>query len=181
MSDQSNDVQKADVPEQKSRRWLKITLVLSLMLNALFVGAIGMGMYRFNQHGGWSGGHHGGSGIAVGARQFFRDLPRERRKELRQKFGKLRREMHAQRADTRQAVNDIVTALDAPELDREKLRVALRAYSTARHGNATHHEEYMLKVVDSLTTAERKKVASSMKKRLERRNKRRRWYRDDKE
>ncbi|MGI9481547.1 MAG: periplasmic heavy metal sensor [Hyphomicrobiales bacterium] len=154
-----------------SGRWLKIGLVLSLMLNALFIGAIGMRMYHVKQHGGW---HH--ARFSPNVRMFLRELPRERRKELRQKFRKLHREMRSSRRDTSQTMRDMFEALSAENYDREKIASAFASLRQARDANATQHEKFFLAMIDNLTPEERKIMVAAMERRMKRHAERRKKF-----
>ena len=74
--------------KRKAPRWMKIVLVISLMLNGLAIGAIGARAWKVHKHG------HGYHAMhALGVHSFLRQLPRERRKELRKKFRQVRGEL----------------------------------------------------------------------------------------
>lgn len=157
----------ADSP--RSGRWLKIGLVLSLMLNALFIGAIGMRMYHVKSSG---GGHL--AGIGQGTRMFFRELPRERRRELRQTFRGVRSAAHLERRKVVAATRNTIAVLEADSYNRASMEEALVSLRAAREGSARQHDKFLLSVIDSLTPEERKLMASTMSRRVDRRAERRR-------
>ena len=163
----------------KSGRGMKIALIVSLMLNALFAGAIGMRVYHVKQTGGW---HHErpGPGPKMGMGRFFHELPKARREELRKKFSTKRVEMRAHHKASREAKEEVITLLRADTFDEEKLSAAFATLSSARGANAKRNNAYLLDVIKSLTPAERKAMADSMVRRNERREQRRRKRRERK-
>jgi uncharacterized membrane protein len=165
---------------KKSSRWLKIALIASLMLNALFIGAIGMRFYHYKQSGGWEHGRHGPS-PRLGMGRFFRELPRERRKELRTQFSEMRREMRGDHSATKQAIVNVVAILRAEKLDSENLAAAFSNLSDVRGANAKRNEEYLLAVVKTLSVEERKAMAEAMTRRRDRREERRKRRKHRKE
>ncbi|MGI9371725.1 MAG: periplasmic heavy metal sensor [Hyphomicrobiales bacterium] len=162
-------------------RWLKIGLVLSLMLNALFIGAIGMSAYKHKNHGGWHGARHGGGGGFLGARQFYQELPEARRKELRSSFRKARSNYRRDFVSDRNAsVEKVASLLEAPELDANQLTEALTAHSQTRRGFSQRYNEHLVEIAKTLSADERKLMAKSMRTAHERRKKRRKKWRDRK-
>ncbi len=177
MSNDDNSTAKKAAPKPPGR-WLKIGLVVSLMLNALFIGAIGMSAYKHKHHGGWHGARGGGGGF-IGARQFFRELPEVRRKELRKQFRKVRRELGRDFVSNRNAsVEQVASILEAPELNIEELSKALDTHSQSRQGYSQRYNERMIEIAKSLSADERKLMAKSMRAAQERRNNRRKKWRE---
>ena len=152
----------------KSPRWMKIVLILSLMLNVLVIGAVGARAWMIHRHG-----HDGAAMHALGVHSFLRKLPRERRKELRQKFGKMRGELRRHRATLIAPMKTMADALAAPELDKAKLEGALRTLRETHESRATARERYLLDLVASLSAEERQMLGRKIAKRLERRE---RWH-----
>ena len=150
--------------KRKAPRWMKIVLVISLMLNGLAIGAIGARAWKVHKHG------HGYHAMhALGVHSFLRQLPRERRKELRKKLRQVRGELREHGYLSTKPLKGFATALSAEQYDRSKVEEAVRSFRRTHEKRAETRERYILELVDALTAQERVMLGRKMLKRAERR------------
>lgn len=154
---------------RKAPRWMKIVLVLSLMLNVVGIGAVGARAWMVHKHG------HGAYAMhALGVYSFLRKLPRERRKELREKFKTMRGELRRHGRSLAEPLKSLAGALSASEFDKSQLESAITALRTTHDMRAVAQEKFLLSFVDSLSPEERRVLGRKILKRIERREK---WHR----
>lgn len=150
--------------KRKAPRWMKIVLVLSLMGNAVAIGAVGARAWQIHKHG------HGYHAMhALGVHSFLRKLPRERRKELKAKIRQVRGELRDHGYSVMKPLKGFATALTAENYDRTKVEQAVRSFRLAHEERAATRERYILELVDALTAEERVMLGQKMLKRAERR------------
>lgn len=154
--------------KRKAPRWMKIVLVLSLMLNVVGIGAVGARAWMVHKHG------HGAHAMhALGIYSFLRKLPRERRKELRQKFKTMRGELRRHGQSLVGPLKGLAGVLAANDFDKGKLASAITALRTSHDMRAMAREKFLLSFVDSLSAEERQMLGRKILKRVERREK---WH-----
>ena len=166
----SDNGERTGETELKPRapRWMKIVLVLSLMINAAVVGAIGSRAWKIHKYG------HGYHAMhAIGVHSFLRQLPRERRKELREKFRRIRSELHEHGYSSMKPLRGFANALAASDYDQSKVEAAVRAFRLSHEERSAKRERYILELVDALSAEERKLLGEKM---LERADRRARWH-----
>lgn len=129
-----------------SPRWLKLALVVSLMVNMLFVGAIaGQLLMRGKHHG------HRGGGIA----DVLRALPEARRKEVGAVWEQNRAEMRAHRDEVRRLRRAARDVIAKEPFDADAARAALAAVSAARAHARARMGEAFVDTMSKLTPQER--------------------------
>lgn len=154
-------------------RTLKVVLIASLALNLLVVGAIGGWMFKWKRHGGpWYG--HGG--IERQLFKFARDLPGQRRSELREQFRSRWKGMRPKFEDIKKTQEAAADVLTADPYDRQKLSAALQESRVRRGERLDGFSELFLDMVGQLTAEERKAFAAHLKERAAK-PRRHRWRR----
>lgn len=171
MSDDSNtpsDVSmNGDQQTPRPRRWIKWALVASLAVNVLIIGfAVGKA-YQFH-HRAWRD-HSAIAHVARQGREFVRDLPRERRRELWQFIKSQKGEFTAYNADADKAVTAFAEALNASDYDPAKVEQALEALQGEAETLLTRGRSVMMEVVGKLSAEERAELAQKLLERGRRR------------
>jgi uncharacterized membrane protein len=143
-------------------RTLKAVLIASLALNFLIIGAVGGWMYKWHRHGGpW----HGHGGIERQLFKFARELPRQRRYELRKMFRNRWKEMRPKPDHFRDVRDSAVAALLAEPYDKQNLTDALEMSRIKRGQLMDGFSGLFVEMVDQLTVDERKAFATFLKER----------------
>jgi hypothetical protein len=148
------------IPELRSRWWTAV-LVVSLMAN-LLVGGLVLGS-RFR---------HGPGPFAflenraqLLPRNFFAELPKERRRELMGVFEANRDQLLRQRLAADSITLKFADVLDAQDLDAEKLKSVVNEFTLGSTSIATQGNALIVDVVNKLTPAERSQLAKLIRER----------------
>jgi uncharacterized membrane protein len=151
--------------QRRAPRWMWITMILSLAVNLLIVGAVLGALWNFRYVRGFA---EGGAPPQFGA--FVAGLPSEKRS----KVDALMREQHAVleplRRDMREARKAAIAAVKAEPFDKEQLRKLSAIYQQTRYRLRAKRAEIFPDILGLLSAAERKEL-------LEWRRQRRRWRR----
>ncbi len=158
MSDLSE--QSSESAKPRSRKWLWVILIISLALNFLTVGAIGGTMWAWH-HGAW--GH--GPGFRHGW-AFMRELPRERRREIRSVIRKYRGTFRPQRKHMRDLGHEVLKTLKAEPFDEQRFAGALEAFYKARAEAHAARHPMIKELARILTPEERELFAKTFRHRL---------------
>jgi uncharacterized membrane protein len=150
-------------PQLKSK-WLKLLLGLSLMLN-LGIGGVLLG--------GLFGNHRmerlaGVSYVQLIPRDFFRDLPRDRRQQLMQIVKDNKDELRQLRATSEASSLKLADALEKPAFAIEDIRQTVAAFATGTESLAARGGDVVVKIVELLTPEERKLLAQAIRQRDQR-------------
>ena len=146
---------------RRAPRWMWIVLVLSLALNLVIVGMAAAAMLHF-RHG------HG-----VG---YFRSLPDDRRNVLVPILKEQRDATQPLRQAVREARRRAGEVLALEPYDRAKLAVAFEEVAATRRTLDKTRGEWLLKLADKMTAAERREYVEW---RSRREHRSRRWRRRD--
>ena len=164
--------QTGQVPQNRGTpRWVWITLVASLAVNLLVIGAIGGSMW-VHRHGG-----PGFSGLPAGThhmRRFVRGLPEERRTEVRRVLGEARRMARPRWREVRQARRAALAVLEREPFDRKAYAGALAQIHAAEKHARSGINQAFVDFAAALTPEERRAFAKWVR---ERRGHRRYWRR----
>ncbi len=134
-----------EAPARKSRRWLLVGFVASLVLNMLLIGIVAGARL-----------HHGGGLDSKGRHwEFMRSLPEARREELRKEMDALRAELRTKRENIRglrQAARDLIAK---EPFDRAAVTSAIAAVSKARAEARGVAAERFVDLLSRMTAEER--------------------------
>lgn len=157
------------LPQLRSR-WWALVLGLSLMLNLLVGGII---------VGGAFGPHRaerlaGASYIQLIPRNFFRQLPKDRREALMQIVKNNRDDLKNLRSAYETNSLKLAEALEQENFSLDAVRATVAAFSTGTESLAARGGEVVLHIVEQLTPDERKLLAEAIRNRDDKDGKRRR-------
>jgi Heavy-metal resistance len=151
-------------------RWWTLLLGLSLMAN-LLIGGLALG-HRF---GGGGGQRMAGiTAVQLVPRQFFADLPRERRLELLRLIRENARDLRSLRDGSAAQVLNLAAALEKDAYNPDDVRGAVAAISTGTESLAARGAAIVIDVVSRLTPDERKALAAAIRDRAQAESSRRR-------
>lgn len=136
-------------------RWGRITLIASLALNLLFVGAIGGSIWAM-WAGYWSGPRH--HAFAGAVHHLMRTLPDERRKTVRQVLRGHRGEIKPLRREVRKARRAAARAMRREPLDEAALRNALGELRAAETKISAAVAEMAVELAKTLDLEERREL-----------------------
>lgn len=174
MSDETPTPQQPPAPAPAPARpraargavwWLAIALVLSLAINVAFVGFAATRAYHFKHFR-----DHARSDIGLvmrEGRRFYRDLPRERRRELAALFAEHRDEYRAEHDEFRETVRALAEALRADDFDRARLEAAVVTLRTRIDGLVARRSDVAVEILMALSDEERRDLAQRLLDRLE--------------
>jgi uncharacterized membrane protein len=156
-----NHIEKAGwLPRLRSRWWTAL-LGLSLMLN-LLVGGGALG-------GWWSGRHAerlaGASYVQLIPRNFFRDLPGERRNALMQIVRDNRDDLRNLRQAYESSSLKLADVLEKEAFSMDEVKATVTAFSTGTESLAAKGGDVVINIVSQLTPEERKLLASAIRER----------------
>lgn len=146
MSDQTA---AAPPPTNRTSRWLKLALILSLAVNVLVFGAIAGAWWR-GAPGPWGGR---GAGNIIG---YIASLPPDRRAELMQRSKGLREQSRALRQASRQASRDRTAALLAEPFDKQRYIDAQTRQIEAEQRLRLSIRDIVAEAASSMSAAERR-------------------------
>lgn len=158
--------QDAQTPSTSGRRWLRVALLVSLVLNLLFVGLFlgaAAGKDRTARKFAPSDDR-----VLLQLGPYARALPDERRKTL---AGSLRldpNEARKVRRELRNGFQEFLTLLEAETLDVDALSLLIDAQQDLVTGRAAVNKQALLDVLSSMTAAERSAYAKELQKVLRR-------------
>jgi uncharacterized membrane protein len=170
MSNQTPEanVKQGWLPVLRSRWWTAL-LGLSLMLNLLVVGlAFGarFSPYREDRI-------LGASYVQLMPRDFFRMLPRERRKEVMQAIADSRTDLRTMREAFEGNAEKLAAVLEKDAYSADEVKAVADSFALDTQKLAARGGDVMVKIVGQLTAEERKALAASIRKRAERGKRRR--------
>jgi hypothetical protein len=155
------------VPQLRSR-WWTLLLGLSLMANLLIAGlAIGIGL-----GGGPVDRIMGASYIQLIPRNFLRELPFERRRELMSIVRERSRELRDLRANTHASPLKLAEALEKPDATDADIKAAVDSFTTGSESLAAGGGAVVIDIVAKLTPEERKLLAAAIRERASRADRR---------
>jgi uncharacterized membrane protein len=147
-------------PPPRRWPWLKILLIASLALNLLAGGAVAARFFFHERIERMTGGV-----TQIVPRRFFRDLTRERRKELMAVVRSYRGLFQDGRARLREAAAGLADALDAEPYDAAKTLAAINGIEQAGQGTLAQGSKLALDLIGRLTPEERKALAQRLRDR----------------
>jgi uncharacterized membrane protein len=151
------------LPQFRSRWWTAL-LGLSLMAN-LLIGGVVMG-------GIWSGRQAerlaGASYVQLIPRNFFRELPRERRAALMQIVRDSREDLRRLRTDHETNSLKLAEVLEKDSFVLDDVRTTVTTFSTGTESLAARGGEVVVRIVSQLTPEERKLLAKAIRERGDR-------------
>jgi uncharacterized membrane protein len=151
-------------------RWWTALLGLSLMLNLAIIGAVAGGF--------WAGRGAerlaGVSYVQLIPRNFFHDLPGERRKQLMQIVRDNRDELRNLRQASESVSLSLAEALEKPDFAIADVQKTVSEFSTGTQSLAARGGDVVVKIVSQLTPEERKLLASAIRERAARGERRKR-------
>lgn len=139
--------ENAAPPTHRAPRWMWITLVLSLALNLLVVGAVAAAMLHFR-------GRHDGREARFAS--YLLSLPTDRRDTLKTLLDDQRNALAPLRKQTRDARRNVRLALTKEPFDRAALAAAYEASSAARAALDKARGEWITTMADTMTADERR-------------------------
>jgi uncharacterized membrane protein len=148
------------LPQLKSKWWTAL-LGLSLMAN-LLVGGVMLG--------GFFGKHRmerlaGVSYIQLIPRNFFRELPKERRQQLMQIVKDNRDTLRDLRENSEASGLKLAEALEQPTFSIEDVKKTVLAFTTGTESLAARGGDVVVQIVAQLTPEERKVLAQTIRER----------------
>jgi uncharacterized membrane protein len=155
------------LPQLRSKWWTAL-LGLSLMANLLVGGVL---------LGGFFGKHRmerlaGVSYVQLIPRNFFRELPQDRRQQLMQIVRDNRDALRDLRDTSEASSLKLADALEQPSFSIEEVQKTVSAFTTGTESLAAKGGDVVVKIVSQLTPEERKILAQTIRQR-EARSKRR--------
>lgn len=157
------------LPQLRSKWWTAL-LGLSLMVNLLVGGVL---------LGGFFGKHRmermaGVSYVQLIPRNFFRELPQERRQQLMQIVRDNREALRELRNTSEASSLKLADALEQPSFSIEDVQKTVSAFTTGTESLAAKGGDVVVKIVAQLTPEERKILAQTIREREARGNRRKR-------
>ena len=149
------------LPELRSPWWSAL-LVLSLMVNLLVAGAaIG---FRF--HGGRGSGRFLENSDQLLPREFFADLPHERRREFMDMLRGKNDIYRKNRDASDRASLNFADALDQTDFDQAKAKSIVDEVKSGPNSFAFQSEALVIDIVNKLSQDERKSLAAAIRDRV---------------
>lgn len=134
------------------RRWPKILLIVSLVLNALLIGILLRGVWALRTNVALGGG-----GVEAGLPAFVATLPANRREELRQSPMVTRpAELRPLRVEIRRARMEAARAFTAEPFDKQAFNAAQRRVTEAENRFRTAVQQALSEMGERMTAAERR-------------------------
>lgn len=159
-----SDTQRRPLLPQLRSRWWTLLLIVSLMANFLVIGlAVGFGLDR-----GRPDRIMGASYIQLIPRDFLRELPRERRRELMDLVHDRLRQLRDLRANSQASPLKLAEALEKPEATEADIRAAVDAFTTGSGSLAAGGGQVVMEIVGRLSPEERRLLAASIRERAAR-------------
>lgn len=155
------------LPHLRSKWWtalLGLSLMLNLLVGGIVIGGF-MGHYRMERLAGVSY-------VQLIPRNFFRDLPKQRRQELMQIVRDNRDSLRDLRSASEGSSLLLADALEQPSFSVDQAQSAVKAFTTGTESLAAKGGDVVMKIVMQLTADERKALAKSIRERESRGNKR---------
>lgn len=151
------------LPSLRSR-WWTVLLGFSLMLNLAVVGVMAGGFWAGR------GGERlaGVSYVQLIPRNFFRDLPSDRRQQLMQIVRDNREDLRNLRATSEGVSVKLADALEKPTFSIEDVQRTVAEFSTGTQSLAARGGDVVVKIVSQLTPEERKLLAEAIRNRADR-------------
>lgn len=149
----------------KRGRGVKIALALSLAVNLAVAGLVGGAMLGQGMRG--DGGMSDLRALGLGP--FVRALPREDRRDLRERVTAAGIDMRAERRAIGQSLRDLEAALRTENFDRNR---ADRAFATSRASVVSLQEAghaALLDQIESMDTGDRRALADTLSEIMQRR------------
>ena len=153
-------------PVKPRRNWLRIALLVSLVLNLLFVGLVlgaAAGKRRVDIKGSQTDER-----VLSYLGPFGRALPEEHKKALAQELRPKPSEARKVRQELRKGFQDYLSLLRAETFDAEAMSELLVAQQALVSGRAIEGREALLKRLEGMSLEERKAYADSLQKALRR-------------
>lgn len=152
-------------PTRRVPRWIKIALGLSLAVNFAVMGMVAGAMLR----GGPKGPPPSAGNFAFA---YVRALPREDRREIFEGVRRAGGEGQLSRADRRALYTEMLTALRAPDLDRNAVSAVLDKQNVASVGVQSAVQIRWLDLVEGMSIEERSAYADAVQEVITRGHKR---------
>ena len=147
----------AEPVTRRAPRWLWLLLVVSLALNLLVVGSLAGFAWR---HGGWGGGGHG---FFFGGR-LLRELPEERRSEVKAILDRNRQAAEQSWKLAGEARQEAMRLFEAEPYDRAAFEAAITRMSEAELAVRSSVTAMMGEIGAKLTHDERQRALKSLKR-----------------
>lgn len=158
---------KSWLPQLKSKWWTAL-LGLSLMANLLVGGVLLGGFFGKNRMERLAGVSY----VQLIPRNFFRDLPNERRQQLMQIVRDNRDALRELRQTSEASSLKLAEALEQPSFSIEEVQKTVAAFTTGTESLAAKGGDVVVKIVAQLTPEERKVLAQAIRERETRNSKR---------
>lgn len=155
-------------PAGRTRRWLVPLLVVSVAFNLVVIGVALAG--QIWQDHARSGDHRS---MHLLPRQFFHELDRDRRGELREVFRTRKDEYRAERRALGEAASAFADALEAEPFDLAQAQSAITEHASRTHRLVDLGAAAAGDIVATLTAEERRALAEAIRHRLEQARQRR--------
>jgi uncharacterized membrane protein len=149
--------------QRRAPRWMWITMILSLAVNLLIVGAVLGALWNFRYVRAFA---EGGAPAQFGA--FVAGLPSEKRSKVDALMREQRAILKPLRHEMREARKATIAAVTAEPFDKEQLRRLNAAYQQSRYRLRAKRAEIFPEILGLLSAEERKEL-------LEWRRQRRHW------
>lgn len=159
------------------KTWFKALVLLSFALNLLIIGFVSTAWIR---HGGMHRGHP--FAIERSLMHFARkELPRERKRALRQIWRKERTTFRPLFKDLRLSRRNVGEALERTPYDRDAVRAALNGFVSKRNAAQEKMQDVFLRMIETLSDEEKQAFGSYLKKMKSRGHWRRRHHKNERD
>lgn len=166
---------QAQAPKTRRWSWLWVVLIVSLAINLAIVAAIvshqAVGPHRHRSI-------TGPGFTQILPRAFFRELDRDRRKELVGELREHRRGFRELRKQLRKKARDVAAALRAQPYDAEAVTKALQAYEAEAQTMVVRGRSIAGNFFTRLTPEERKLIANEIERKSMTKRRWKRWKRE---
>jgi uncharacterized membrane protein len=160
---------KSWLPQLRSKWWaalLGLSLMANLLVGGVLLGGI-FGKHRMERLAGVSY-------VQLIPRNFFRDLPSERRQQLMQIVRDNRDALRELRETSEASSLKLADVLEQPTFSIDEVQKTVSAFTTGTESLAAKGGDVVVKIVSQLTPEERKMLAQSIRDRESRGNRRKR-------
>lgn len=142
-------------------RWWSVLLVHSLMVNFLFLGLMAGQFYRHGPPDRLSGVSY----VQLIPRQFFRDLPRERRRELLAVIGDHRDDLRGSREAFEATAAELAEALAKEPYDADAAHMVIEGFAEKSNALAAKGGLVVKDILARLTPEERALLVKAIRAR----------------
>ncbi len=154
---------------QLTSRWWTVLFGMSLMAN-LLIGGLALG-HRFGEGNPRLAGI---TAVQMIPREFFSDLPKERRREILKLIRENSKDLRQLRDGTAEQVLSLAAVLEKDVFNLDEVNAAVQSISTGTGSLAARGSAIVMEIVSRLTPEERKALASAIRDRAASESRRRR-------